>query len=148
MTGPIRIATALIDDGKGRIFLVRKRGTDSFMQAAGKIAEGEKPPEALLRELDEELGFAPRLEDIRFLGTFEAAAANEPGALIEAQAFHIQCRGQAFAVAAELEEGVWVEIADARMLPLAPLTRDHILPLAYDLQRLRTARHAEPQPST
>jgi hypothetical protein len=39
----IRIAAALIDDGAGRILLVRKFGTEWFMQAGGKIEKCERP---------------------------------------------------------------------------------------------------------
>jgi len=38
----IRIAAALIDDGRGRTFLVRKAGTSWFMQAGGKIEVRER----------------------------------------------------------------------------------------------------------
>jgi 8-oxo-dGTP diphosphatase len=133
MGATIRIATALIDDGAGRLFLVRKRGTSAFMQPGGKIDPGETALDALVRELDEELGFAPARGEIGFLGTFCAEAANESGKYVEAQAFHIRCSGQAFGVGAELEEGIWVALDQAASLPLAPLTRNHMLPLARNL---------------
>ena len=52
----IRIAAALIDDGAGNLLLVRKTGTQWFMQAGGKIEAGETALYALQRELDEEIG--------------------------------------------------------------------------------------------
>jgi 8-oxo-dGTP diphosphatase len=48
-TRTIRIAAALIDDDMGRLLLVRKVGTQWFMQAGGKIEEGESPLSALKR---------------------------------------------------------------------------------------------------
>lgn len=133
MAGRIRIATALIDDGRGQILLVRKRGTSAFMQAGGKIEPGETPFEALARELAEELGFTPTPAEVRFLGTFTAAAANEPDHLVEAQQFHIRAPGRDFRIAAELEEAIWVSIESAERLQLAPLLREHVLPLAREL---------------
>ncbi len=118
----IRIAAALIDDGEGRVFLVRKRGTAAFMQAGGKIDAGETPLQALVRELMEELRFAPPQGEVNFLGDFSAPAANEPGEFVRASLFHIRCK-QNFSVSAELEEAIWVSIADAGELNLAPLTR-------------------------
>jgi 8-oxo-dGTP pyrophosphatase MutT (NUDIX family) len=130
----ICIAAALIDDGQGRVLLVRKRGTSAFMQAGGKIDPGETPSEALARELAEELHFTPAEADIRFLGTFSAEAANEPDHLLEAHLFHVPAPGREFQIAAELEEAIWVPIEDAESLPLAPFTRDHVLPLARSLR--------------
>jgi 8-oxo-dGTP pyrophosphatase MutT (NUDIX family) len=37
----INIVAALIIDGAGRVLLVRKRGTDAFMQPGGKRDAGE-----------------------------------------------------------------------------------------------------------
>jgi 8-oxo-dGTP pyrophosphatase MutT (NUDIX family) len=126
----IIIAAALIDDGCGRILLVRKRGTSAFMQAGGKIDQSETPYEALARELEEELGYRPTHDDARFIGIFSADAANEPGHLVEAHLFHVPGCNRDFRVAAELEEALWVEPGAAEELHLAPLTRRHVLPLA------------------
>jgi 8-oxo-dGTP pyrophosphatase MutT (NUDIX family) len=127
----IRIAAALIDDRDGRVFLVRKRGTEAFMQAGGKIDPGESPLGALKRELLEELNFNPR--EARFLGIFSCPAANEPEHLLEAHLFHVRTRKRDFAIAAELEEALWISPEDAERLHLAPFTRDHVLPLARSL---------------
>lgn len=137
MTNPIRIATALIDDDAGRLFLVRKHGTTAFMQPGGKIEDGETPLEALARELAEELAFAPAPGTLSFIGVFQALAANEPDAVVEAHAFHVRCHGP-FQVGAELEEGRWLTFDEASSLSLAPLTREWILPLARAL-------HLDPQ---
>jgi 8-oxo-dGTP diphosphatase len=129
----IRVAAALIDDGEGRVFLVRKRGTAVFMQAGGKIEAGEAPFAALARELAEELGVAPRREEVRLLGTFASTAANEPGHRLDAHLFHIRMVDRTLQPAAELEEGIWVTIDAAATLQLAPFTREHVLPLARAL---------------
>ena len=134
MAPPIRIVAALIDDGEGCVFLVRKRGTSAFMQPGGKGDPGETAFQTLLRELEEELAFSPDEADARFLGCFRADAANEPGRRVEAEMFHIRTPGREFTIGAELDEGIWVSAEDAVHLPLAPLTRDHVLPLARTLR--------------
>jgi 8-oxo-dGTP pyrophosphatase MutT (NUDIX family) len=134
MPGRIRIAAALIDDEHGRVLLVRKRGTAAFMQAGGKIDSGESPFEALARELAEELLFTPSAAQAEFLGIFHCAAANEPDHLLEAHLFHVRASDDAFEIAAELEEAVWVSPDAASDLQLAPFTREHVLPLARQIR--------------
>jgi 8-oxo-dGTP pyrophosphatase MutT (NUDIX family) len=132
---PIRIVAAVVSDAAGRTLLVRKRGTQAFMQAGGKIEPGEEPTSALARELAEELGCT--LVHAEFIGTFTAEAANEPGRDVVASVFRATVRG-AIAARAEIAELVWIDAAGAEGLPVAPLTRDHILPLLV-AERLRVS---------
>jgi 8-oxo-dGTP diphosphatase len=128
----IRIAAALINDEHGRLLLVRKAGTRWFMQAGGKIEDGESAQTALRRELTEEIGLTVRDDDLRYLGRFSAPAANEQDHIVVAEIFHLRTQHHP-ANQSEIAEAVWVNHAEARNLPLAPLTREHILPLSQTL---------------
>ncbi|WP_236235151.1 NUDIX hydrolase [Pseudomonas faucium] len=128
MPNIIRIAAALLIDPQGRTLLVRKRGTQAFMQPGGKIDAGETPVQALARELHEELGLSIDPAQAIPLGQFSAPAANEPGFEVQAQLFRVDCAEQVVP-AAEIEEVVWLAADQLPALQLAPLTRDLILPL-------------------
>ncbi|MDX3809910.1 NUDIX hydrolase [Bosea thiooxidans] len=124
----IRIAAALLTDSQGRLLLVRKRGTESFMQPGGKIEPQEEPGAALLRELREELRLEEERKSLAHLGTFAAPAANEPGFTVRAEMFRLvsDARPQP---AAEIAEIAWLSPDATATVTLAPLTRDHVLPL-------------------
>jgi 8-oxo-dGTP pyrophosphatase MutT (NUDIX family) len=125
----IRIAAALLCRADGRTLLVRKRGTTAFMQPGGKLEPGEAPLAALARELREELGLAFDPATAVPLGRFTAPAANEAGHLVEAEIFRVAIATDV-RPAAEIEEIAWIEPAAPGSLPLAPLTRNFVLPLA------------------
>ncbi|CAM3852646.1 DNA mismatch repair protein MutT [Pseudomonas reidholzensis] len=132
MTKTIRIAAALLIDPQGRTLLVRKRGTQAFMQPGGKIDAGESPQQALVRELEEELGLRLDPSQAEYLGQFSAPAANEPGFEVHAELFRIDT-ADTVAPAAEIEEVHWLSADQTPTLELAPLTRDLILPLYREL---------------
>lgn len=128
----ISVVAALIRDTDGRVLLVRKRGTAAFMQPGGKRDAGESDVAALSREIVEELGCRVTPNSARALGVFDCQAANEPGFRVQAAVYAVDVEG-AIQPQAEIDEMVWV---DPRALPdlhLAPLTRDHVLPLARAL---------------
>lgn len=125
----IRIVAALIRDDKGRVLLVRKRGTKAFIQPGGKLDAGEDDITALSREISEELGCVVVAGSIRPLGAFGAVAANEPGFRVEANLYHADVTGE-IAPCQEIDETIWIDPALPPDIHLAPLTRDHVLPLA------------------
>jgi 8-oxo-dGTP diphosphatase len=125
----ISIVAALIRDPAGRVLLVRKRGTAAFMQPGGKREPGEDDVAALARELDEELGCRVVTGSARRLGEFVAPSANEPGFSVRAAVYAVDVTG-AIAPRAEIEDIAWIDPAAIQTLALAPLTRDHVLPLA------------------
>ncbi|EGH41524.1 MULTISPECIES: NUDIX hydrolase [Pseudomonas syringae group] len=133
----IRIAAALLIGADGRTLLVRKRGTQAFMQPGGKIEPGEPAPQALARELEEELGLIVDPAQAVFLGEFTAPAANEPGFEVNCQLYEVRTDAQAVP-AAEIEEVLWVDADSHAGLHLAPLTRDLILPLYLKRQAARS----------
>ena len=127
--GTIRIVAALIRDDAGRVLLVRKRGTRAFMQPGGKRDRGEDDVTALSREISEELGCVVIPASILSLGEFDAFAANEPGFRVRASLYRVEVAGE-IAPNQEIDEAIWINPAAPPDIPLAPLTRDHVLPLA------------------
>lgn len=102
------------------------------MQAGGKIKGEESPMAALRRELHEEIGLSLDESGARHLGRFNASAANEVGHTVEAEIFHVRTTHDP-TPSAEIEEAVWVKPRIAEAMPLAPLTRCHVLPLSRTL---------------
>lgn len=125
---PIRIAAAIIFNEAGHVLVVRKRGASVFMQPGGKIEPQETPAAALARELKEEIALSIAPDAAVYLGKFRAEAANEQGREVEADVFAVAFTG-AVAAQAEIEEIRWVD-PFAPGLPLAILSRDHIMPVA------------------
>lgn len=138
----LRIAVAAVRDESGRLLVVRKHGSDVFIQPGGKIEEGEAPEAALARELAEELGVAPQPGTLRPLGVFTAPAANEPDTDVLAHLFTVRLAGTPRA-AAEIAELAWLPPHEADRWRLASLIRDTVLPLlakAIPAQGLGSAR--------
>ena len=124
----LRVAAGIITDPAGRTLLVRKRGTTAFMQAGGKIEEGESALDALARELREELGLELDPDTTEYLGSHRAEAANETDTVIRAEVFALAVGDAEQVARGEIDELVWLDDLDAGV-ELAPLTRDTILPL-------------------
>ncbi len=131
----IRIAAAIVVNPKGELLLVRKQGTKAFMLLGGKISNGEAADDALARELREELGWEIESGAHQALGRFTAPAANEPDTIVEADLYRVEYAGEV-APAAEIAEARWHQPGTQADFVLAPLARDHALPLVRDWSRV------------
>lgn len=119
------IVTAVIRDDAGRLLLVRKRGTSTFMKPGGKRDPGENDLTTLARELREELGC--ELVSAKLLGHFSAPAANEAGFRVQSATYLATVSGE-ISARAEIEELAWVDPAQPGDLRLAPLLTQAVLP--------------------
>lgn len=130
MSAPIiSVSTVLLRNSQGQVLTVRKRGTTAFMLPGGKPEPGERPEEAAVREVREELDAILDPSALHPLGVAEAPAANEPGHTVRATIFEHPPVPETTPTA-EIEEIRWLDPLSRPLPPdLAPLLRDEILPL-------------------
>ena len=127
---PIQIVTAIILDAEQRVLVVRKHGSDTFIQPGGKREPDEASLQTLQRELFEELGVQLDIDSAQPLGVFEEDAVNEPGRRVQGEAFLVRVDGQP-QVKAEIAELAWVPLLPPHGVALAPLSARHQLPAAH-----------------
>lgn len=121
----------VICDPHQRILTVRKRGTQRFMLPGGKPEPGEEPHQTAARETYEEIGLHVEPHALEHLGQFTAAAANEPGRLVQAEAYLLSAaqRPGDLQAAAEIEELRWLSAVEIIAgSDIAPLLSTQIIP--------------------
>lgn len=130
MTPEVHVSAAVVV-AEGRTLVVRKRGAAVFQQPGGKPDPGESALDAVVREVVEETGIAADPARFLALGRFTDAAANEPGHTVVADAFLLRLEYAAAIAGAEIAELRWIRRDEIPGVPLAPLSRNHLLPLAW-----------------
>ncbi|MCH4246628.1 MAG: NUDIX domain-containing protein [Acinetobacter populi] len=121
----ITVASAIIANQQGQLLLVRKKNTRAFMQVGGKLEVDEAAEQALKREILEEIGC--EVSQLRFIQTYHTQAANEPDHQLVSHTFGVTIKGEP-KIQAELAEMLWLDIEKRDDYPLAPLTKELIIP--------------------
>lgn len=127
----IRVAAVVICDSQRRILTVRKRGTHRFMLPGGKPEAGEDPHQTAAREAYEEIGLDLDAHTLEHLGQFSADAANEPGQLVQAEAYLLPepQRPEDLQATAEIDELRWMPAEQiVAGSDIAPLLSTQIIP--------------------
>lgn len=130
----IYLASALITDNNNRMLTVRKKGSQYYMMAGGKIEKGEKPIETLIREIEEELQIRITAGDASLLGTHQTNAVNEANTIVSATIFHIIINNSTIQPSSEIEEIKWLTKENYKAFKLAHLLQEFSLPIWLKLK--------------
>jgi 8-oxo-dGTP diphosphatase len=124
----IQVSAVVLRNEEGAVLTARKQGTSRFMFPGGKPKTGETAERAAVREVSEELAVDLDPAQLRLVGIFTAAAANEQGCDVQATVFEHPPITVGHP-ASEIEELRWQSLDD-RPYPddLAPLLVDHVFP--------------------
>ncbi|WP_437918233.1 NUDIX hydrolase [Sphingobacterium sp. LRF_L2] len=126
----IRLASAMLLDKEKRLLVVKKKKSIYHIMPGGKIEQGERPEEALIRELGEELALTIPISDLTFLGTHETCAVNEKETYVQGHVFQVLFEGDPTTLApqAEIESLLWLTKDNYTEYILANLLREFTIP--------------------
>ena len=150
---PIPVAALVIRDRAGRVLCVRKRGTAVFQLPGGKPEGAESQVETALRETREEVGIDVEADQLGYVGTFRAPAANEPGLDVVATVFirkpdPTQTATYMPRAAAEIAECAWIDPAGPADVEIAPLLKHDVFPALRERQIRAISVFAGANPGT
>ena len=119
-----KCALAVIRDKK--LLVVREYGTTKYLMPGGRPKKRETAEKTLVREIAEELGANLDLSSIKYYGTFEDIAANEPNATIQISLYLGQIKDD-IVPSSEIEVVTWVG-SDCKPELMSPIIRNRIMP--------------------
>jgi 8-oxo-dGTP diphosphatase len=121
----VKIGLAVTDEN--RLLLVRKRGGESFILPGGKPELGEDDRQALVREIEEELGCGIDVSSIDFLGSFSDVAADLQNTIVTVRLYSARLTGLP-SPQSEIEQLRWFKPDCETDLTLAPSLQNQIVP--------------------
>lgn len=112
---------------RGRsLLLARSQGDAHFQIPGGKVEEGESDVQALVREIQEELGVRADPDTAELIGTFVAPAAGRPDMMVEVRLYHCDIEGEP-QPSSEIAELHWQDVTED-LVPSSDVVRLHIIP--------------------
>jgi 8-oxo-dGTP diphosphatase len=121
----VKIGLAVTDEN--RLLLVRKRGGASYILPGGKPEHGENDYQALVREVEEELGCGIDIDSLVFLGSFSDSAADMQNTTVTVRLYAARLTGSP-SPQSEIERLEWFRPNLDNDLSLAPSLQNHIVP--------------------
>jgi len=121
-----KIGGILLKDKK--LLVSRTRGKDFFVAPGGKVEKGETLEEALIRELEEELGITVDKNKLKKLETFYAPAAGEEENMLRMDVFIVEDWSGEIKPASEVEEIQWIDSNYPKEMKIGSIFQHEVIP--------------------
>lgn len=121
-----KAAGILIKDRQ--LLVTRSTGKSFFVAPGGKIEAGETAPEALCRELTEELGIEVSPGSIRLFGNFSALATGLTDTQLQMDVFRVDAWQGDIRPMHEVEEIRWVDSVTSQNIELGSIFQHEVIP--------------------
>lgn len=119
-----KIAGIIIKNKK--LLMCRKYDELHFIMPGGRVKEGEKPEDALKRELKEELNV--ELKSAEYFKTWEAQHFQDKNKIVKMATYFVKIKGIPKATA-EINEIAWIDSSyKEKGLKLASINEDFLIP--------------------
>ena len=123
-------AAAIIIQNK-KLLLTREKNKAFFISPGGVIENGETPEQALVRELDEEIGVEVNKNDLEFFGTFYAVAAGSENKTLQMDTYLVNkwlgephpCEGEEI-----IEEIRWLDSKIPENIKIGSIFEHEVIP--------------------
>jgi 8-oxo-dGTP pyrophosphatase MutT (NUDIX family) len=111
-----------------KFLFTRSRGKNIFYAPGGKLDGDETAPQALIRELQEELQISVKEKDLTLLGTFHAISAGTTDKSIRMDVFIVEKWNGVITPASEIEEIKWIDSHVPQGIELGSIFGHDVLP--------------------
>lgn len=131
----IKAAAIIIKDKK--LLVEKSYGKEFYIAPGGKPEANETMPQALIRELSEELGIDVLEEDLDLFATHEADAANHPGQMVIMTTYVVTKYSGEIKPSHEVESLAWVDTNDLKSTPIGSIFAHDIMPKLKEMGKIR-----------
>ncbi|OGM21023.1 hypothetical protein A2714_01580 [Candidatus Woesebacteria bacterium RIFCSPHIGHO2_01_FULL_38_9] len=111
-----------------RILVEKSRNREFFIAPGGSIEKGEKPEQALVRELLEEFKIKVKVSDLEKFGTFRHPAAGQDGKMVCMEVFLVKAFSGEIIPDNEVEEVRWITSNVPKEIKVGSIFEHEVIP--------------------
>lgn len=123
-----KVGAAVIKDGK--VLVVKESGWEKYGFPGGTIKPNENDVACLVREVKEELNANIKMDSLKYLGTYEDMAMNEPDKIIQIKLYALELENNPEKTS-EIEDMFWFS-KDDNFEILGPIDKNYLVPVLID----------------